>query len=140
MTSETPVQRPAPLSNASYAPLRAEAEVRDCQIEGKLPADLSGGFYAVGPDPQYPLAPGNILFDGEGHVRMFRIRNGRVDYRSRYARTERFLAQDKARRALMPMYRNPALDDPRQGPVRPGERACGMGHQSGHRASGVTAA
>jgi len=58
-------QRPAPLSNASYAPLRAEAEVRDCQIEGKLPADLSGGFYAVGPDPQYPLAPGNILFDGE---------------------------------------------------------------------------
>jgi carotenoid cleavage dioxygenase-like enzyme len=112
MTSEAPVQRPAPLSNASYAPLRAEAEVRDCHIEGKLPSDLSGGFYAVGPDPQYPLAPGNILFDGEGHVRMFRIRNGRVDYRTRYARTERFVAQDKARRALMPMYRNPALDDP----------------------------
>src|SRR5690242_17926386 len=112
MASDTPVQRPAPLSNASYAPLRAEAEVRDCQIEGKLPSDLSGGFYAVGPDPQYPLAPGNIPFDGEGHVRLFRIRGGRVDYRTRYVRTERYLAQDRARRALMPMYRNPSLDDP----------------------------
>ncbi len=75
--------RPKPLGSASYAPLRAEIDVRDCPIEGRLPADLSGGFYATGPDCQYPpLAPGNILFDGEGHVRMFRIRNGRVDYRS----------------------------------------------------------
>jgi carotenoid cleavage dioxygenase-like enzyme len=105
-------ERPVPLSSGSFAPLRAEMDVRDCAVDGKIPADLSGGFYATGPDPQYPMAPGNILFDGEGHVRMFRIRNGRVDYRSRYAHTERYVAQDNARRALMPMYRNPALDDP----------------------------
>jgi carotenoid cleavage dioxygenase-like enzyme len=105
-------ERPLPLSSGSFAPLRVEMDVRDCVVEGKIPSDLNGGFYATGPDPQYPMAPGNILFDGEGHVRMFRIRNGRVDYRSRYARTERYVAQDKARRALMPMYRNPALDDP----------------------------
>lgn len=112
-SSGAPVaQRPLPLSGGTYAPLRAEVDVRDCPIEGKIPADLNGGFYATGPDPQYPLAPGNILFDGEGHVRMFRIKDGRVDYRSRYARTERYVAQDKARRALMPMYRNPAMDDP----------------------------
>ncbi len=97
---------------ATYVPLGAEVEVRDCAVEGKIPEGLSGGFYAVGPDPQYPLAPGNIPFDGEGHVRLFRIRHGRVDYRSRYVRTERYLAQDRARRNLMPMYRNPALDDP----------------------------
>src|SRR5215469_12655038 len=97
---------------ATYAPLGAEVEVRDCPIEGKIPENLSGGFYAVGPDPQYPLAPGNIPFDGEGHVRLFRIKHGRVDYRSRYVRTERYLAQDEARRNLMPMYRNPSMDDP----------------------------
>jgi carotenoid cleavage dioxygenase-like enzyme len=96
----------------TYAPLRAEADVRDCEVEGKIPEHLSGGFYAVGPDPQYPLASGNIPFDGEGHVRLFRFKHGRVDYRSRYVRTERYLAQDKARRILMPMYRNPSLDDP----------------------------
>jgi carotenoid cleavage dioxygenase-like enzyme len=102
-----------PRFGATYAPLRAEVEVRDCPVEGQLPSNLSGGFYAVGPDPQYPLAPGNIAFDGDGHIRLFRFKNGRVDYRSRYVRTERYLAQDAARKNLMPMYRNPALDDPR---------------------------
>jgi len=103
---------PPPAMGGSFQPLRAEVDIRDCEVEGTIPDDLSGGFYATGPDPQYPLAPGNIPFDGEGHVRMFRIRNGRVDYRTRYAQTERYIAQDKARKALMPMYRNPDLDDP----------------------------
>jgi carotenoid cleavage dioxygenase-like enzyme len=102
----------SPRFGATYAPLRAEVDVRDCPVEGELPQDLSGGFYAVGPDPQYPLAPGNIAFDGEGHIRLLRIKNGRVDYRSRYVRTERYIAQDAARRNLMPMYRNPSLDSP----------------------------
>jgi len=110
--SSAPPPRARPGGGANYAPIRAEVEVRDCEIEGKIPDDLNGGFYATGPDPQYPLAPGNIVFDGEGHVRMFRIKNGRVDYKTRYAKTERYVAQDKARRNLFPMYRNPALDDP----------------------------
>ena len=97
---------------ATYVPLGAEVEVQDCPVEGKIPDNLSGGFYAVGPDPRYPLAPGNIPFDGDGHVRLFRIQHGRVDYRSRYVQTERYVAQDRARRNLMPMYRNPSLDDP----------------------------
>jgi carotenoid cleavage dioxygenase-like enzyme len=86
--------------------------VNDCVIEGKLPAELAGGFYATGPDPQYPLRPGNLPFDGEGHARMFRIRHGRVDYRTRYVQSQRHVAQDQARRALFPMYRNPFQDDP----------------------------
>jgi carotenoid cleavage dioxygenase len=91
---------------------RLEADVSDCQVTGQIPADLNGAFYRVGPDPQYPLRQGNIPFDGEGHVSMFRIRDGRVDYRTRYVRNERWLAQDKARRLLFPMYRNPSMDDP----------------------------
>jgi carotenoid cleavage dioxygenase-like enzyme len=91
---------------------RLEAEVRDCQVEGKIPDDLNGAFYRVGPDAQYPLHPRNIPFDGEGHVSMFRIRNGRVDYRSRYVRNERYMAQYRAGRILFPIYRNPSQDDP----------------------------
>src|ERR1700676_3448561 len=91
---------------------RLEADVRDCQVEGQVPADLNGAFYRVGPDAQYPLHPRNIPFDGEGHVSMFRIRNGRVDYRSRYVRNERYLAQYAAGRTLFPIYRNPFQDDP----------------------------
>jgi carotenoid cleavage dioxygenase len=91
---------------------RLEADVRDCQVTGKIPADLNGAFYRVGPDAQYPLLPRNIPFDGDGHVCMFRIKDGRVDYRSRMVHTERYVAQDKARKSLFPMYRNPSMDDP----------------------------
>ena len=36
---------------------KLEADVRDCQVTGKIPSDLNGAFYRVGPDPQYPLHP-----------------------------------------------------------------------------------
>ena len=29
---------------------RLEADVRDCEVEGKVPLDLNGAFYRVGPD------------------------------------------------------------------------------------------
>lgn len=117
------MQRPTSL-------FRLEADVRDCEVEGTIPSDLNGAFYRVGPDAQYPLAPGNIPFDGEGHVSMFRIRDGRVDYRSRFVRNERYLAQDKARRILFPMYRNPSLDDPS---VRGLSRSTANTHIINHR-------
>jgi carotenoid cleavage dioxygenase-like enzyme len=91
---------------------KLEADVRDCQVTGKIPADLNGAFYRVGPDPQYPLHPKTIPFDGEGHVSMFRIKNGRVDYKSRMVKNERWLANDKAGKQLFPVYRNPSMDDP----------------------------
>src|SRR5690554_7100374 len=95
--------------------IRAEIDLFDCEVEGRLPTDLDGVFYRVGPDPQYPKPPEyarDIAFDGEGHVSMFRIRNGHVDYRTRYARTQRWKAQHEARRSLFGMYRNPLTDDP----------------------------
>jgi carotenoid cleavage dioxygenase len=94
---------------------RAEIEIIDCEVEGRLPADLDGAFYRVGPDPQYPKQPPyqhDIAFDGEGHASMFRFKDGHVDYRSRWVRTQRWKAQRAARRSLFGMYRNPLTDDP----------------------------
>ena len=101
--------------SAAGAVNRSENDLYDCEVEGKLPADLDGVFYRVGPDPQYPKAPknqGDIGFDGEGHVSMFRIKDGHVDFRSRYAKNQRWKAQHAARRSLFGMYRNPLTDDP----------------------------
>jgi carotenoid cleavage dioxygenase len=102
------------LSVAAAAPglFRLECDVGDCEIEGKLPADLSGIFYRVGPDAQYPMNPHNIPFDGEGHVSMFRFDRGRVSFRSRFVRNQRYKAQAAAHKILFPMYRNPSMDDP----------------------------
>lgn len=95
-------------------PFRAEVDLVDCDVEGRIPDEIDGCFYRVGPDFQYPPRyPNNIPFDGEGHVSMFRFRNGHVDLRSRYVRTQRYEAQREAREALFGMYRNPTTDDPR---------------------------
>ncbi len=94
---------------------RTEMDLRDCEVEGDWPKDLDGAFYRVGPDPQYPKPEeweGDIPFDGEGHVSMFRIKDGHVDYKTRYARNARWNAQAEARRSLFGMYRNPGTDDP----------------------------
>ena len=91
---------------------RLESDVHDCQVTGKIPDDLNGAFYRVGPDAQYPMNPRNIPFDGEGHVGMFRIKDGRADYKTRYVKNDRWQAQNEAGKILFPMYRNPYMDDP----------------------------
>jgi carotenoid cleavage dioxygenase len=69
-------------------PFRAEVDIFDCDVDGRIPDDLNGCFYRVGPDFQYPPRyPNNIPFDGEGHVSMFRFKNGHVDLKSRYVCT-----------------------------------------------------
>ena len=102
-----------PMFRGPFAPVRAEVDLVDCEVEGKLPAGLQGTFYRVGPDFQYPPKMPNIPFDGEGHVGMFRFANGHVDYKSRFVRTQRFKAQAAAREALFGTYRNPRTDDAR---------------------------
>ncbi len=97
----------------STLPFRMEVDLRDCEVEGRLPADLRGSFYRIGPDFQYPPRLPNIPFDGEGHLGMFRFADGHVDYRSRYVRTQRYKAQAAARESLFGTYRNPYTDDPR---------------------------
>lgn len=99
-----------------YGPMsRAESDLYDCEIDGELPDDLDGVFYRVGPDFQYPkgehLKP-NSWFDGEGHISMFRIKDGHVDYKSRWIRNTRWKLQHAARKSLFGVYRNPASDDP----------------------------
>jgi len=101
-----------PMFQGIQAPSRLELDLNDVEADGEIPRDLNGAFYRVGPDPQYPLRPRNIPFDGEGHVSMFRFEGGRVSFRSRFARTQRYQAQAAAHRILFPMYRNHFMDDP----------------------------
>jgi len=95
------------------APGRAEAEVFNLEVEGQIPSELDGTFFRVAPDPQWPPSlREEIFFDGDGMVGAFRFKNGHVDFISRYVRTDKFVAERKARRALFGAYRNPFTDDP----------------------------
>jgi carotenoid cleavage dioxygenase len=97
-----------------FAPVRLEGEIRGLEvIQGEVPESLSGTFYRVGADPAWPpVVPDDFYFNADGMVAMFRFENGHVDFRSRYVRTPRFLAERAARRSLFGAYRNPYTDDP----------------------------
>jgi carotenoid cleavage dioxygenase-like enzyme len=96
-----------------FAPCRLEAELRDLEVEGTVPADLDGVFYRVAPDPQFPpLLGDDIWFNGDGMVAMFDFQAGRVDFRQRWVHTDKFQLERAAGRALFGAYRNPLTDDP----------------------------
>jgi len=109
------VTKPFP-NTASFqgynAPSRVEADIFDLEIHGELPREISGCWYRMTPDPQFPPRLGDdVYISGDGMISQFRFEDGHVDYKSRYVRTERFLAERKARRSLFGVYRNKYTDD-----------------------------
>lgn len=93
--------------------VRLEGDIADLEIEGEVPPDMDGAFYRVHPDPQFaPMKDGDQFFNGDGMVSMFRVRDGRIAFRQRYARTDKWKLENAAGRALFGSYRNPRTDDP----------------------------
>ena len=107
-----------------FAPTRFEADVLDCVITGRIPGELEGAFYRLHGDWIYaPMFADEASLSADGYISMFRFRNGSVDYRGRYVKTERYDRQIGARRQLYGYYRNPHTDDPAVRDLeRPGRR------------------
>jgi len=94
-------------------PGRIEAEVFDLEVDGEIPADLRGTFFRCGAEHQFPPLHGDDIFiNGDGMLSSFRFEDGHVDFKCKFVRTEKFLAERAARRALFGNYRNPFSDDP----------------------------
>jgi carotenoid cleavage dioxygenase len=96
-----------------FAPERFEGDVYDCEVVGQVPKDMNGAFFRVGADWFYPPKfADDAILNADGHISMFRFKNGVVDYKGRWVKTRRFLAQRAANRQLYGYYRNPFTDDP----------------------------
>ncbi|KAF8852896.1 carotenoid oxygenase [Acephala macrosclerotiorum] len=92
-------------------PCRFEGEVQNLEVLGSLPLDLDGTFYRVMPDPQLPpLFENDPWFNGDGNVSAFQIKDGRVHFKQRYVRTEKFIREREKEHALMGKYRNKYTD------------------------------
>ncbi|MGW2572768.1 carotenoid oxygenase family protein [Streptomyces sp. NPDC001537] len=105
------------------APMRAEIDIRGLEVvQGEVPEHLDGGFYRLLGDRQWPSFIENDIFllNEDGMASCLRISNGRVDFRTRYVKTPRFVAEEQAGRALFGAYRNPLTDDPSVQGVRRG--------------------
>jgi len=94
-------------------PLRLEGDILDLEIEGEIPASMDGTFHRVHPDAQFPPRFDNDqFFNGDGMVTMFRFHGGKVDFKQRYALTDKLKLERAAGGALFGAYRNPLTDDP----------------------------
>lgn len=95
------------------APARMEADVHDLEVVGRIPPELNGAYYRNSADPCYPPLLGTDIFlNGDGMVHSVRFENGHADLKTRYVRTQKFVRERQARRALFGAYRNPYTDRP----------------------------
>ncbi|MGH8326795.1 MAG: carotenoid oxygenase family protein, partial [Steroidobacteraceae bacterium] len=113
-----------PHAKGYFAPARFDAEIHDCEVIGEIPLELDGAFYRMHADWFYPPKfADEASLAADGYISMFRFKDGSVDYRGRYVRTDRFSRQHAAHRQLYGYYRNPYTDDPEVRNVEnPGER------------------
>lgn len=94
-------------------PTHIEASAHDLQVEGEIPAEIDGAFFRALHDPAYPPRfEDDVILSRDGMISKIEIRDGRVSTGVRYVRTARFLAENKAGKALFGRYRNPFTDDP----------------------------
>ena len=94
-------------------PLRLEGDIFDLEVEGEVPEQLNGTFHRVHPDAQVaPMYENDQFFNGDGMISLFRFRNGKVDFKQRYARTDKWKIERAEGRAMFGAYRNPLTDDP----------------------------
>jgi carotenoid cleavage dioxygenase len=102
----------SPYLSRGFEPLRMECERDHLTIEGEIPKDLDGTFYRIGPSPQF--APRGIYnpLNGDGMVHAFEVRDGQVSYRNRWVRTQQWMIDHAAGRAMFGTSGNPADSDP----------------------------
>jgi len=107
MTASAPVPGPEDIRSMfanHLRPSRAEDDYEITEIEGALPRELNGTLFRNGPS-QNVLPPEGAealhLFDGDGYVHALRFEDGRAHHRSRFVRTQSFLAEEKEGRYCM---------------------------------------
>ncbi len=93
--------------------LRPAFDAPDLALEGRLPEELAGTFYRVGP-AQHERAGLRYRhwFDGDGMVQAFRFSAGRASHRGRFVQTKKRLAEEKAGRLVYPSFGTAIRDAP----------------------------
>lgn len=101
-----------PFLSGNFAPVRSEDDF-ELPVEGKLPAGLSGTLYRNGPNPQFEPRDANYhWFVGDGMLHAFTLGQGRVTYRNRWVRTNKWRLEHDAGQALFGSWGNPMTTDP----------------------------
>lgn len=103
-----------PFLNGIFAPVGREITADNLVVEGEIPRDLFGVYLRNGPNPVFNPLGRYHWFDGDGMIHALEFCDGKVTYRNRWIRTESFLAEQAAGRALWPgLLDRPDADAPK---------------------------
>lgn len=100
-----------PYLAGNFAPVASEDDF-DLEITGEIPKGLHGAFYRNGPNPQFDPGSDYHWFGGDGMIHGFYVENGKVSYRNRYVRTNKYNQENAAGRRLFGTFGNPMTTDP----------------------------
>ena len=97
-----------------FGPLGIECDAPDLVIEGELPKDLQGSYYRNGPDPIYPPREGDSYhwFHGDGKIECFDFSHGRISWKNRWVKTQKYVLERAAGESLFGVLGNPMISDP----------------------------
>jgi len=82
-------RRNHPFLTGIHAPMTEERTIENLTVTGTIPAELSGRYVRIGPNPFKPDPRGHHWFIGDGMVHGVRIQDGKaLWYRNRYIRSQ----------------------------------------------------
>ena len=96
-----------PYLHGMHGPVVHETTAVDLEVEGELPVDLYGAYVRNGPNQVYEPTNPYHWFDGDGMVHGLYFRDGRLDYRSRFVRTDGLADELRQGRAIWPGVMGP---------------------------------
>lgn len=100
-----PRDAPHPLLTGIHEPMREELTIETLQVEGTIPAELSGRYVRIGPNPAAPDPRSYHFFTGDGMLHAIRISGGKAAwYRNRWIRSNEVAKARKVEPAPGPRH------------------------------------
>ena len=89
-----------PYRTGVWRPQHKEYDAWDMDVEGTIPADLSGVYIRNTENPLFEPIRRYHPFDGDAMLHAISFENGEARYANRFVRTEGFLAEQEAKQSL----------------------------------------
>lgn len=100
-----------PTLSGGFAPIDQELHQPLLEVEGEIPADLTGMYVRNGPNRRYEAAGRYHWFDGDGMLHAVRFEGGRATYQNRWVMTDGLREELAAGSALWQGIKDPPRQD-----------------------------
>lgn len=104
-----------PYLNGAWKPVLEEYTATDLEVIGEIPEDIDGVYVRNTENPVHQAIGNYHPFDGDGMLHSVSFKDGKVEYRNRFVRTEGFEAEQEAGGALWRGIANGIKPDSKKG-------------------------